>query len=128
MNHDRRLRVLQAALFNPDLTYGERMFMTVVTTVKAEYLDGERRHGSKAMAPDGKFSLHLDYLAGALGTSEEGVRKLQRALKRKQLLDFVHQGTFGRPSCWQALVVRGAKNGTLTSGQKGTPYEVAGLP
>ena len=119
------MRVLEAALFNADLSYAERTFMVVVTTVKAEFIDGEPRHGSRAMGPNGKFSLHLDYLAGALGTSAEGVRKVRRSLEAKGLLGHVHDGTYGRPPTWEARVIRGAKTGSLTSGRKGTPYGLA---
>ena len=126
MSRDRRMRVLEAALFNPDLSYAERTFMAVVTALKAEHIGGEPRHGSRAMGPDGKFSLHLDYLASALATSAEGVRKVRRSLEAKGLLGHVHDGTYGRPPTWEARVVRGAKNGSLTSGRKGTPYGLAG--
>lgn len=122
-SHDRRLRILEQALADPLLTPSQKVFLVVVTTIKTEYVDGERRHGSKSMGPDGKFTLHLDYLARAMNTSAEGVRKIRRALEAQKFLDEVHAGTFGRPSTYQALTdVRGAKNGRLTSGRNGNPY------
>ncbi len=126
MKRDRRLRVLESALFHPDLSYAEKAFMAVVCTLRTEYVDGERRHGSRGMTPDGKFTLHLDYLAGALGTSKEGVRKVRRSLEARGALAEVHKATHGRPATWQAFVVRGAKNGSLTGGEKGTPYGFGG--
>jgi len=122
VKRDRRLRVLESALFSPDLSYAEKAFLAVVCTLRTEYVEGERRHGSRGMTPDGKFTLHLDYLAGALGTSKEGVRKVRRSLEARGALTEVHKATHGRPATWQAFVVRGAKNGSLTSGEKGTPY------
>jgi hypothetical protein len=119
---DRRRRVLEAALFSPNLSYAEKVFMVVVITIKAEYVGGERRHGSKAMGPDGKFALHLDYLAAALAASPNAVRKLRQSLERKSFLTPVHEGTFGRPPTWQAQTIRGAKNGRVTGGEIGTPY------
>ena len=122
MTTDRRRQVLEAALFSPDLSYAEKVVMVVVVTIKPEYVNGERRHGSKAMAPDGKFSLHYDYLARATSKSTGAVKKVLRSLATHGHLDLVHEGTFGRPTAWQALVVRGAKNGRLTGGENGTPY------
>lgn len=123
---DVRLDVFQQALSDPHLSYGQRTFLVVVTTIKTEFVDGEHRHGSKSMGPDGKYTLHVDYLARAMASSEEAVRKLQRSLKAQGFLSEVHRGTFGRPSTWHALTdVRGAKNGRLTPGRKGTPYGVA---
>jgi hypothetical protein len=119
---DSRRSVLESALFSPDLTPAEKVLMVVVVTIKPEYVDGELRHGSRAMGPNGKFSLHLDYLAAATSTSTEAVRKIQRSLARKHHLSLVHEARFGRPTTWQGLVVRGAKNGSLTGGEIGTPY------
>lgn len=121
-NRDRRRRVLESALFSPTLTPAEKNYMVTVVVIRAEYVNGDRRHGSKAMGPDGQFTLHRDYLAKALNTSPEGVRKLRRSLVRKQALTLVHTGTFGRPSTWQAHPIRGAKNGRVTGGEIGTPY------
>lgn len=122
---DRRHKVLESAIFNTELSYGERLLMVLVTTIKPEYVDGHRRHGSKAMGPDGKFSLHLDYLATALGTSTAGVKKFRQGLQKAGHLTAVHEGTFGRPATWQAQVVRGYKNGGLTGSQKVPPYGLA---
>lgn len=121
---DRRRAVLEGALFSPNLSYAEKVYLATVSTIKAEFVDGERRHGSRSMGPDGKFSLHLDYLAGAMSSSPEAVRKIQRSLGSKRFLDQVHEGRFGRPTTWQALRIRGAKNGSLTPGEKGTPYGI----
>ena len=125
MSRDVRPRILAGALFAEDLSYAEKAYLAIVTTIKAEFVDGERRHGSRAMGPTGRYSLHLDYLAGALGTSAEGVRKIQRSLSTKRYIDQVSPATFGRPTLWHALVVRGAKNGSLTVRRKGTPYGLA---
>ncbi len=123
---DVRPAILQGALFGGSLTYAERMFMVTVVTIKAEFIDGERRHGSRAMDERGHYSLHLDYLAGAMTTSAGAVKKLQRSLVEKEHLSRVHPGQFGRPSRYQALDVRGAKNGLLTGCEKVTPYGLAG--
>ena len=125
MSRDVRPRILAGALFAEDLSYAEKAYLAIVTTIKAEFVGGERRHGSRAMSPTGRYSLHLDYLAGALGTSAEGVRKIQRSLSAKKYIDQISPATFGRPTLWHALVVRGAKNGSLTSRRKGTPYGLA---
>ncbi len=122
MSRDVRRAILESALFSPHLSYAEKVVMVVVVTIKAEYVDGVRRHGSKAMGPDGKFSLHNDYLARATSKSTGAVKKVLRSLAARGHLDLVHEGTYGRPSTWQALVVRGAKNGRLTGGENGTPY------
>jgi hypothetical protein len=122
---DRRPKLLETALFNPSLTPAEKVFICVVTTIKPEFVDGARRHGSKAMGPDGKFSLHLDYLAGAVGSSPDAVRKIQKSLRRKRCLDLVHSPTFGRPATWQALVVSGEKNVGLTRGRKLPTYRLS---
>jgi hypothetical protein len=124
VSRDRRQTVLESALFSPDLTYAEKAYMVVVSTIRAEHVDGVRRHGSKAMGHDGKFSLHLDYLAAAMSATPNAVRKLSRSLARKKHLSLVHEGTFGRPTTWQALVVRGAKNGRVTGGEIRTPYGI----
>jgi hypothetical protein len=125
MRRDRRRAVLESALFSPELSYAEKVVMVVVATIRPEYANGKRRHGSKAMGPDGKFSLHLDYLARATTKSTGAVKKVLRSLAAQGHLDLVHEGTYGRPSTWQALVVRGAKNGRLTGGENGTPYGLA---
>lgn len=120
---DRRQRVLEAALNSHDLTYREKLFMVVVCTLAPEYVEGKRRHGSKAMGPDGKFALHVDYLARALHTSETNIKKLRRGCQDKEHLTPVHPGTFGRPATWQAQTVRGAGMSRLTYRQFVTPYE-----
>lgn len=119
---DRRQRVIETALTNPSLTYGQKVFMFLAATLKPEYIDGSRRHGSKAMGPDGVFSLHLDYLAKALGTSLDNAKKLREGCVRQGHLSLVHKGTFGRPSAWQALVVRGEEMYGVTFRQILPPY------
>ena len=125
MNRDRRPGILRSALFSPDLSYAERLFLIVACTIATEYVDGKRRHGSKAMDHSGRFSLHTDYLAGALNTTAEGVRKLRLRLENDGALSLVHPGTFGRPSMWQALDVRADKNGEVTSRPEVHPYGFA---
>ncbi|GAB6983521.1 hypothetical protein JCM10369A_00450 [Nocardioides pyridinolyticus] len=121
---DRRRRVLESAIFG-DLTYGEKVYLITVATIRPEYVDGRLRPGSKSMGPDGKYALHLDYLAGALGTSPTGVRKMRQSLERKGYLQWCHDGTFGRPPMWQAMVVRVPKNGRVTAGENRHPYGLA---
>ncbi|HRD60454.1 MAG TPA: hypothetical protein PLZ93_00505 [Nocardioides sp.] len=119
---DRRQRIVECALNSGDLTYREKLFMVVIATIAPEYVAGKRRHGSKAMGPDGKFALHLDYLGRALATSAGNVKKLRRACQEKGHLGPVHEGTFGRPSTWQAFPVRGDKTCGVTYGQIVPPY------
>lgn len=128
MKRDRRQRVIESALTSSSLTYGQKVFLVLAATLKPEYVDGKRRHGSKAMAPDGTFSLHLDYIARALGTSPDNVKKLREGCAKEGHLSPVHKGTFGRPSTWQALVVRGEKNYGVTFRQIFPPYGQTPLP
>lgn len=122
MKRDRRQRVIETALTSPHLTYGQKVFMVLAATLKPEYIDGKRRHGSKAMGPDGVFSLHLDYIAKVLGTSVNNAKKMREGCARHGHLSMVHKGTFGRPSAWQALVVRGEENYGVTFRQILPPY------
>lgn len=122
MKRDRRQRVFMSALTSPHLTYGQKVFMVLAVTLKPEYVDGQRRHGSKAMGPDGTFSLHLDYIAKALGTSVDNAKKLREGCAKHGHLSLVHKGTFGRPSAWQALVVRGEEMYGVTFRQILPPY------
>ena len=125
---DRRQRVIETALLSPHLTYGQKVFIMLAASLKPEYIDGKRRHGSKAMGPDGKFSLHLDYIAKALGTSVDNAKKLREGCARHDHLSMVHKGTFGRPSTWQAMVVRGEETYGVTFRQILPPYEQTAPP
>jgi len=98
------------------------MFMVTVLTLGTEYVDGKRRHGSKGIGPDGKFSLHLDYLARAVQTSQANVKYLRRGCQAAGFISTVHEGTHGRPSCYQALVVRGEDSYGVTWREILTPY------
>lgn len=122
MTRDRRQRVIESALTSPHLTYGQKVFIVLVATLKPEYVDGKRRYGSKAMGTDGTFSLHLDYIAKVLGTSVDNAKKLREGCARHGHLSLVHKGTFGRPSAWQALVVRGEEMYGVTFRQILPPY------
>lgn len=128
MKRDRRQRVIESALTSSSLTYGQKVFLVLAATLKPEHVDGERRHGSKSMGPDGTFSLHLDYIAKALGTSADNVKKLREGCAKEGHLSPVHKGTFGRPSTWQALVVRGEKSYGVTFRQIFPPYGRTPVP
>jgi len=126
MSGDRRGRLHQSAMNDPRLTPRERIYLITVISLAAEYVDGKRRHGSKAMGPDGKFSLHLDYIARALGTTEDNAKKIRQSCQRKGHIQAVHDGTFGRPPMWQSMVVRGDEMNRLTFRQIVPPYEAGG--
>lgn len=125
MKRDVRPLIVACALGSPDLTPAEKVLLVATATLATEYVDGKPRHGSRGMTSTGRFSLHRDYLAESVKVSPEAVRKTLRSLVAKRHLDRVSEGTFGRPSTYHALVVRGAKNGWVTGGQIGTPYGLA---
>ena len=95
--------------------------MVTAATLATEYVDGQPRFGSHSMDAGGRFSLHRDYLADSIQVSPEAVRKLLRSLVAKRHLDRVAEGTYGRPSQFHALVVRGAKNEWVTGCGIGIP-------
>ncbi|WP_221176994.1 hypothetical protein [Nocardioides pocheonensis] len=122
MSRDIRQRIFKGVMGSRELTPAQQMFMMAVLTLRSERIDGTVRFGSKAMGPDGKFTLHLDYLARALNTSPDNVKYLRRGCQSKGYLSEVHRGTHGRPSCYQALVVRGKESYGVTFREILTPY------
>jgi hypothetical protein len=122
MTRDRRNRIFRSVLLSKALTPAQKLFLFAAITLKGEVVDGKRRYGSKAMGPDGTFSLHLDYLAKALDTSADNVKYMRRGCQQAGYLSEVHRGTHGRPSAYQALVVRGKESYGVTVREILTPY------
>ncbi|MCD4525232.1 hypothetical protein [Nocardioides sp. cx-173] len=104
---DRRPVIVRNAFANDDLGAVERLFLLTVVHLATEYVDGERRPGSRGMDERGHFALHYDYLARALHTSPTNAKKLTQRLVAKGYLSKVNPGTFGRPAAFQAMNVRG---------------------
>ncbi len=125
MSRDIRPRVIQNALSHPDLGNAERVFLLTVAMVATEYVDGQRRSGSRGMDERGRFALHYDYLARALHTSPGNAKKLAQRLEVKGFLSKVHPGTFGRPAGYQSLDVRGDTMSPVTFRSFVPPY---GMP
>jgi hypothetical protein len=120
---------LRQGLTDPELSYPEKLYLVTVIMLKAEVLDGHRRPGSKAMGPDGKYALHVDYVAWGMGRTEKAVLDARRKLERAGWLSRVYPGTYGRPACYQALLrsrpgetVRGTYDLSLTESVVRTPY------
>lgn len=124
---DMRPRIVTNALASPDLGNAERVFLIVAAMLPTEYVDGERRPGSRGMDERGKFALHYDYLARALHTSVGNAKKLTQRLEAKEWLSKVHRGTFGRPATYQALDVRGDTTSLVRDGRFVPPYELYAL-
>ncbi|MCM0618745.1 hypothetical protein [Nocardioides bruguierae] len=119
---DRRPGLLVAAMANPDLSNAERVLVLVVLHLPAEYVDGIRRPGSAGIDVRGNFSLHYDYLARALHTSPSNAKKLMQRLEAKGVLSKRSTGTFGRPACFQMLLVRGDKTYPVRARNLVPPY------
>lgn len=126
--YDIRPRLVQNALSHPDLGNAERVFLLAVAMLATEYVDGQRRSGSRGMDERGKFSLHYDYLGRALHTSPGNAKKLAQRLEAKGLLSKVHPGTFGRPAGYQSLDVRGDTMSPVTFRDFVPPYATTTPP
>ena len=70
----------------------------------------------------GNFALHYDYLARALFTSSENVKKQLQRLVSKQVLSKRFPGTYGRPAGFQALTLRGDCQYRITFRPPVPPY------
>lgn len=101
---DRRPTLLAAVLADPGLSYREKVFMLTALHVRAEYVDGILRRGSRSMDDTGRFALHVDYLASCMGSSAEAVRRAREGAERAGWLVKIYAGTFGRPSTYQAVI------------------------
>jgi hypothetical protein len=130
VRRDRRPRLLVAVLADREMSYPEKLYMIAVLHLRAEHVDGKRRTGSKAMGPDGRFTLHLDYIAAGMGRTVRAVRDARAKLEESGWLSRVHEGTHGRPACYQALLAQGAPEtvrvrfySTLTNDAEPHPYE-----
>ena len=120
--NDRRQDIFATAMESPTLTAREKVLMVLVVSLKTEFVDGQLRHGSRSMRPDGKFGFHLDYLAAAMFTTETNAKKIRQACRDKGHLSLVSEGSFGRPSTWQALVVKGDVKYGVTKIRHVPPY------
>ncbi|WP_341241236.1 hypothetical protein [uncultured Nocardioides sp.] len=125
---DRRPVIFRNSLANPDLSNVERLFLINVVHLPSEYVDGVRRSGSRGMDAGGKFSLHYDYIACAMHTSTENVRKLAQRLEVKGYLSKRWRGTYGRPAGFEALDVRGDMAYRITFRPFVPPYEEQAPP
>lgn len=133
---DRRPRAWAAVIQSRELTYREKCYLLTLLSLKSEHVDGRRRYGSKALGPDGKYSLHLDYIAAAMGASEHAVREARQGCLAKEWLSEVHPATHGRPACYQILVktepganrVRVRDFYSLTDAENPHPYGAAEAP
>ncbi|MBM7506545.1 hypothetical protein JOE61_000359 [Nocardioides salarius] len=125
---DRRPVIFRNALANPDLGNVERLFLITLVHLPTEYVDGVRRSGSRGMDAGGKFSLHYDYIACAMHTSPENVKKLAQRLEAKGYLSKRWRGTYGRPAGFEALDVRGDMTYPITFRPFVPPYEVQAPP
>jgi hypothetical protein len=126
---DMRERVVINALSSRELGNAEKVALIGLTMLPTEYVDGKRRPGSTGMTSRGRFSLHHDYIARGLGTTVVNVKKLLQRLESKGHLSKVYPGTYGRPSGWQALDVRGDTMSPLKGGFRFVPpYAVETTP
>lgn len=111
---DIRPAIFRNALGHPDLGNAERVFLVTLVHLPSEYVDGVRRSGSQGIDERGNFALHYDYLARALHTSPENVKKQAQRLVARGFLSKRFPGTFGRPAGFQALDVRGDNTYRIT--------------
>lgn len=125
---DVRPLIIEGALTSPDLSPVQRVYLITVATLATEYIDGRPRKGSRGMGADGKYALHLDYLARALHTSPDNAKKQAQRLEAAGVISKVHPGTFGRPAMWQALDVRGDRTYRVTFRRFVPPYGTQGTP
>lgn len=128
---DRRPRLYSAVLTASDLSYREKVYLLTVLSIEAETVDGKRREFSRAMDSQGKYTLHVDYIARAMGKTAHAVREAREGCEEKGWLQRVHEGTHGRPACYQAFVNRGTSTGVrvgfyyrLRDADKPHPYGI----
>lgn len=109
MRRDVRPRLIAAVIADPDLSYRDKLYMITVATVTAEYRDGKRRYGSRAMDESGRFALNVDYIARCMGKTEHAANEARKALQESRWLDRIHESRHARPATYQALLAGSAR-------------------
>jgi len=123
-DRDRRPTIRESVYRSPVLSYAEKVYLLRMVDLDAERdpETGERRPGAHRMRADGHYAHHVDYIAAAMGASSHAVERAQFGCLRKGYLSMVHRPTFGRPTTYQALIVRPAENVALEGRENRGPY------